>query len=393
MPTGRLEAHVGDDHRLRFLSAVDAGLRHSDSSKLYDWERSTISNLYGAAARDIVSDTTVELPRDFHDQMRWIATDDFRDYELSIDDLNAVATLLLRVTPDGRGCIPPVLIYNLLDHIERRFLPVSTEAMAWVLESFRLPSDTTQLVHGLRQYPSAKAALSNSHLSLLQPVVVSPELSRSPWSQLRGIFPPESTAKELGEIVYGYTVLLLVLHRRGYRETAQALLHELLPYDWAASLIALNIDGRYHFTLHGGLISQTWYEVVASRLLQPSPPQPWVGCGTYPDAATFVEALRPNNDCSACAHDDVRIKWGITPMGPGANAPETELSVRDAAVWDPPPATPINEARWRMVLTRAARTILRTHEPLDGPSSLGQPDGVLERGLRPAADVGRAFVG
>jgi len=383
---------VGDDRRLRFIAAVDVGLRYSDSSKLYDWERSTISNLYGAAAQEIVSHTAVALPRDLHDRLHWIATDGFRDYVFSIADLNAVATLLLRVTPAGRGCIPLASLYNLLDHIERRFRPVTSEALSWILAAFQLPSDASRLVYGLQQYPSVQSALMNSHLSLLQPMVLSPEPSRSPWSQLRDIVPLESESKQLGEIVYGYTVLLLILHRRGYRGTAQTLLRELLPHDWAASLISVDVDGRYHITLHAKVVSQTWYVAVARCLLQPSPAQPWVGCATYPDAAAFVEALRPTTDCLDCAHDDMQIKWGATPVRPEVNVPETELSVSDPAVWNPPPATATNEARWSASMGRAARRILRTRDSSNDPGSLGQPDEVLERGLRPATDVGRAFV-
>ena len=389
----RWKPRLSDDRRLRFISAVDVGLRYSDSSKLYDWERSTISNLYGAAAQEIVSDTAVALPRDLHDRLHWIGTEGFRDYAFSIADLNAVATLLLSVTPAGRGCIPPASLYNLLDHIDRRFRSVSSEALSWILAAFQLPSDTIRLVHGLQPYPSVQSTLINSHLSLLQPAVSSREPSRSPWSQLRDIVPLESNSRELGEIVCGYTVLLLVLHRRGYRGTAQALIRELLPHDWAASLISVDVDGRYHITLHARVISQAWYAAVARRLLQPSPAQPWVGCATYPDAAAFVEALRPTTDCLTCAHDDMQIKWGATPVQPDANAPETVLSVSDPAVWDPPPATTTNEARWSESMGRAARRFLRTRDSSNDTGSLGQPDVVLESGLRPATDVGLAFVG
>jgi len=379
---------VGDNLLLRFISAMDAGLRCSDGSSLYDWERSIIMNIYGAAAY-VVSYTREPLPRDFSDRLQWATTSwRFPQYEFSEDNLNAIARLLLRATPDGSGCVPQSPLSYLLGNIERRFLPVSPESLAWVLAAFQLPSSATRLVHGLQRYPSAMDALSTSHLSLLKPVSTPDEVRRSPWSQVRSIVPLESSSKELGEIVRGYTVLLLVLHRRGYREQAQALLRELLPYDWAARLISLDVDHRYHLALHAKLISQAWYREVSDLLLESSPAQRWVSCTTYPDATTFAEALRLVDDCLDCAHDGVRIEWGAAPVPPEANAAEIMLSVNNYDVWTPPAAIAINEVPRRIAIARTARRILRIRETSNGPESPGQPDDVLERGPAPEPPSG-----
>jgi len=330
---------ASDDRRLRLVTALDIGLRFCVASKMYHWERRAIATLYGAATQSLAQDRWHALPSDLQGRLEWITTAQFHAYTFSITDLGAIATLLLRAVPEGRSCILPAALSNLLEHFRRSLsTQIITEGPPlWILVAFAPSFDTVWLVKGLQQHRSAKAALSNSHLSFLRPIVVSPHLCRSPWSRLLESIPLPTASKELGEIAYRYMVLLLVLHRRGYRTTAQALLRELLPHDWAIALISLSTSRRYHVALHAKIISPAWWAVMTERLLrsQPESAPTWVPCAKFSDATEFATALLAEDDCLDCAHDEFDIRWGTAPLVPDAKAPESELTVSDLMVWEP----------------------------------------------------------
>jgi len=373
--------HVREDCRLRLLSAMDIGLRHSDSSKMYDWERSAIASLYGTTASSLVSDTAVKLPSDLPSRLQWITTVQFRTYDFSPTDLGSISVLLLRLYRERGGCIPSAVLFNILHCFKRTVPPSLTGTPSWILAAFQLPSDSSQLVLGLGWYQSAKAALVNSHLSLLQPVAVGPERSQSPWSQLLEIRPLPSASEELGEIAYRYTILLLALDRRGYHATAQALLRELLPHEWAVNLISLNTRYRHHITLHAKVISRAWWTVFSEQLQQAQPLHAWVPSADYPDATSFVTALLAQQDCSDCAHDNVRILWGTEPLLPNSTSPETGLSVRDSAVWDPPQPAASKPISWHSPLIRGVKRFFGMSDAGENIRTAGQPDEALESGL------------
>ena len=327
---------INESLSMRLIAAVDIGLRYSDIFKMYDWERRTISVLYGAVAQSLAPDSTVYLPLDLQSRLHWTTTEQFRDYEFSVADLNAIATLLLRVIPAGRSCILPATLFNLLHHFERPAPRWNDDTVSWVKESFQPPADCTRLVAGLGRHRSAKHALLKTHLSLLRPISLSDEPGRSPWGQMLIRARMSHSGKELAKIATPYTVLLLVLHRRGHRNEAQALLRELLPCESAIHMICQGTEWRRELALHAKVISRGWWSEMRQRLTQAEHARAWVSCADFTNATEFVTALSVQEDCPGCAHDEIRIRWGTAPALPDANAPESELTVHDPAVWEPP---------------------------------------------------------
>lgn len=374
--------HEDEDLRLRLIAAVDVGLRYSNRAKMYSWERHAISTLYGAAVRRLAYDTAAKLPRDLQTRLLWVTTSGFCCHNFSTADVNAIGTLLLRGSPEWSDRIFPKALCNLLRHFERRLLPVSAEALVWIRAAFQPPSDPHQLVDIFQQHQSAKAAFFNSHLSLLRPIDTSPHRpSRSPWSQLLSTVSIPDTAEQLAEMACAYTVLLFVLHRRGYRAMAQALVRELLPCETAAAMIARGSVPRYHLVVHARLISHAWWTDMREHLMQPESEHAWVSCSQFASPGEFVAAVSTQLDCLDCAHDDIRVPWGTLPIQPDANEPETDLTARDSAIWEQPPHTVTKEEAplHNRLAKRVMGGLSLARHASDGEAQ--QPEDMLERGL------------
>jgi len=343
---------TADDQRLRLITALDTGIRHSDPFRMYNWELETLSTLYGAAAQSLAYDAAINLPRDLQNRLWWTATETFRDLHFSVAHLDAIGTLLLRKLPTDRSCITPTALFNLLYQLQTLSPTIEPDTLKWIWDAFRLPSDPGQLVGELRKYHSASSALANSHLSFLRPVAAAPPVSsQSPWGQLLSIVP----ISDMAETACAYTVALLVLHRRGYRATAQALLFELLPYSKAAAIISRGCGWRYHLALHAKVISQTWWSEIRELLSQPNVAQSWLQCSEFANAADFISFLSAQADCLVCAHDEIRIRWGTEPALPDKNQPESTSTVFDSTVWLPRELT--DRGTWLLPLNRGSRQV------------------------------------
>jgi len=312
---------VCEDSRLRFIAALDIGLRHPHSLGMNSSERCALVFGYGAAARSLASDPKVKLPPDLQHLLHLTTSHHFRDYEFPVADLNAIGNLLLHRLPDDRTSIDPVALSGLLDHFKRRreLLPLLPESLEWIKAAFSLPPDSSDLVKQLQQHRSVKLALHNSHLSLLRHVTICSETQKqSPWSRLLDLLPVSDSRHNLCELAFPYTIQLLVLHKNGHSVVAQDNLRELLPIERRASLIAHGSSSRFHLALHAKFICDKWW-LETSAELRRLPATAWTACAKYPDANSFLNALSAEGGCLVCAQDSVPIRWGSRPLARSAN--------------------------------------------------------------------------
>ena len=309
-------APVTDDPRLRFIAALDIGLRHPDSLYVNSFERRALVSAYGAAARSLASDANlVDLPPDLQHRFQLTTSHHFGRCDFPVTDLNAIGTLLVRKLPDERTSIDPVALSGLLDQFKRRseLSPLMPETLAWIRAAFKLPSNSSELVRELQQHRSVKLALHNSHLSLLRRVTFSSDVPKqSAWRRILDLVPISHSEHYLCELAYPYTLQLLILHRRGHSTVAQDKLRELLPTDRGVYLIAGGSSSRFHLTLHAKEICEKWW-VEMSAELRGLPTTGWTPCAEYPNAESFLDALSAKNECLDCAQRGIQIRWGSKP--------------------------------------------------------------------------------
>ena len=312
---------VCEDPRLRFIAALDIGLRHPDNLGMTDLERGALVSGYGAAARSVASDPKAELPPDLQHRLQLTSSRHFSSYHFNIADLNAIGTLLLRKLPDDRTSIDPVALSGMLHHFKRRseFLPLLPETVEWINAAFGLPMNSRALITELERHRSVTLALLNSHLSLLRRVTSSFDAPKqSAWGRLLDLTPVSDSEHHLCELACPYTVQLLILHRSGNSAAAQDKLRELLPIERGASLIARGSSSRLHLSLHAKEISGKWWSEMSTKLRSMS--TAWSPCTEYPDANSFLDAISDGVDCLDCAQATISIRWGSKPRPPRRRA-------------------------------------------------------------------------
>jgi len=312
---------VSEDPRLRFIAALDFGLRHPDRLEMKPEERCAFVSAYGAAARSLASDTKVNLPPDLQHFLRLTTDQHFSEYDFSATDLIAIGTLLARKVPEGRTSIDPLALSGILEHFKRRSLPLLSDGLGWIQSAFKVPSDLIGLLEKLQRRKFVELALYNSHFGLLRKIELSPSApTQSAWGLLLDLVPLSDFEHHLIDLACPYAVQLAVLQSRGHSDFAVAMLRELLPVDRSVSIINRGSSSRFHLTLHAKLICNTWWLEIRDIL----PRSAWAQCSRFPDANSFVDALSAASGCIECAQNSLS-----TPLGSNPPLPSHGVDLRD----------------------------------------------------------------